>query len=261
MHDNYKSLDLNSFSQQVLNSFRLFFSVELREIPTLKQFLTSVDQRQDINHYGEVKHTRQDGTTEVRSGGGETDRQLESVINDDEQKLIEGIDDTDGSLLHTLKPASYMDAKAGAEAITRRSKGINKGNTSSSHDPLPPESDPNPLRVSADDMISAGYKLFPFDNPGRQTTDEDDRNLRLPSTEILSFPYPRSSENYATLQPNAKAASVTRILTATMSPQQVKILKQWEEKMIKELGEDGFKEYKEGEIWFLLNQNSWSKTC
>jgi len=53
-------------------------------------------------------------------------------------------------------------------------------------------------------------------------------------TEVLRLPYPKSSSH----------PSVTRILQATMSEESKAVLARWEARMIRELGEEGFRQHK-----------------
>ncbi len=103
------------------------------------------------------------------------------------------------------------------------------------------------------EMTSAGYKLFPFDNPLRLEMSGSDE-----SPKILSLPFPSTfpskgqTEEGLSPKPKARLPSVSRILNLTMPPEQVEVLKKWEQKMIQQMGEEGFRLYKEGEksqVW------------
>lgn len=52
-------------------------------------------------------------------------------------------------------------------------------------------------------------------------------------------------------QGSSKVPSVTRILQQTLSPDQIFYLDRWKRKMIEELGEEGFKQYTQGEFGLL----------
>jgi genome maintenance exonuclease 1 len=76
-----------------------------------------------------------------------------------------------------------------------------------------------------------------FDNPKRKPGSlAKSSNSQL---EIISYQF-----NYKS-QPSSRLPSVSKILQATMSPEQAQILEKWQQKMIAQLGEDGFKKYKD----------------
>lgn len=53
-------------------------------------------------------------------------------------------------------------------------------------------------------------------------------------------------------QGSASVPSVTRILQQTLSPNQIFYLDRWKRRMIEQLGEEGFKQYSQGEFCLLL---------
>lgn len=53
-------------------------------------------------------------------------------------------------------------------------------------------------------------------------------------------------------QGRSKVPSVTRILQQTLSPDQIFYLDRWKRRMIEELGEEGFRQYSQGEFCLLL---------
>lgn len=53
-------------------------------------------------------------------------------------------------------------------------------------------------------------------------------------------------------QASSKVPSVTSILQQTLSPDQIFYLDRWKRRMIEELGEEGFKQYSQGEFCLLL---------
>ena len=89
------------------------------------------------------------------------------------------------------------------------------------------ELDAEELKEDIRGFVLPACELF---NDARWSLAERSPNV----TEVLRLPYPKSS-----LLP-----SVTRILQATMSEESRTVLARWEAKMIRELGEEGFRQHK-----------------
>uniref|UniRef100_A0A2K5IGV5 Mitochondrial genome maintenance exonuclease 1 n=1 Tax=Colobus angolensis palliatus TaxID=336983 RepID=A0A2K5IGV5_COLAP len=94
-----------------------------------------------------------------------------------------------------------------------------------------PVSKPKPPKQGEDRRVPQNW--FPIFNPERS----DKPNASDPSVP-LKIP----------LQRNV-IPSVTRVLQQTMTKQQVFWLERWKQRMILELGEDGFKEYNSSSVW------------
>lgn len=78
-------------------------------------------------------------------------------------------------------------------------------------------------------------------------TDEDRTQKTSSDQYILSFPLFTSHQlSTDAARVSARLPSVSAILKATMSPENRLALTRWEQRMIAELGEDGFKEYQKG---------------
>jgi len=78
-------------------------------------------------------------------------------------------------------------------------------------------------------------------------TEEDEAQTTSSDQYILSFPLFTHSELLAeAVNLTARLPSVSAILKATMSPESQMALIRWEQRMIAELGEDGFKQYQKG---------------
>lgn len=94
----------------------------------------------------------------------------------------------------------------------------------------------NKLGISLNDILN-----FPISSSSKDDTDNWNSN------EILKLT-PQNSSDYS-------LPGVTRVLNETMSDQAKLMLARWKEKMIKELGEDGFNRYHQGKLYILLLKN------
>ena len=231
----------------------------------MKQFITSLQDCQDIEESGEFKLIQKIVPTEavkIRTHC-ETDLNLEEfLINDNgievREKNANAEDDTEEGPVNPqpVDPDKPESVHVSPTISTVSSHASSTSTTSGTT----PKSPNNVEDNCHPEMTSVGYKLFPYDNPERVMG----RDL-AESHEIISLPFPftvptqgrtlgkTDCENDTSSVPqqrtNARLPSVSKILNVTMAPEQVEILKKWEQRMIQQMGEEGFRKYKEGEAF------------
>lgn len=94
--------------------------------------------------------------------------------------------------------------------------------------------------------IPSSINSISFDNQARKTSNSLIENFS--PLDIISLQYEYKNDS----KPINRLPSVSKILQATMSEEQVKILERWQQKMIEQLGEAGFKQYKAGKIIIII---------
>lgn len=90
--------------------------------------------------------------------------------------------------------------------------------------------------VKSQTSTSEPKTIHPF-LPYKDTLETEEDNCGPPARIVLSRE-----------QGTSKVPSVTRILQQTLSPDQIFYLDRWKRKMIEKLGEEGFKQYSQGEF-------------
>lgn len=102
--------------------------------------------------------------------------------------------------------------------------------------------------------IDMNYSLL--SNENTQFSKQGDKlpnNFNAINEKKYNILYPQNDNifNIRSFSDKFKLPSVSKILQETMPPERKKILQKWEENMIMELGEEGFKSYKQGEYTFV----------
>jgi len=116
--------------------------------------------------------------------------------------------------------------------------------------PFLPEKNSRPIRrpITNEKVANAAWinnhvLKFPFSNPIRTPTCINANSIEVP---IKSFPFEKTTINAG------KVPSISKVLNETMPKEQAEALRRWEARMIAQMGEDRFREYKQGCILFFI---------
>jgi len=197
------------------------------------------------------------------SNSGKTDMKVSvktgtKVSNSSKHKTDDSVFDSrkrDGTYGYTWvdSPPHPLPAEKGGSEGNARSSSVqttNSGNVIRNSEQIDHDVD-GTINVSSDKCgisdADGDQSLEKSPDTELQTDKDESQNISADQNDTLSFPlFACSPLPSDTGMLSARFPSVSAILKATMSPESQLALSRWEQRMVAELGEDGFKEYQRG---------------